>query len=119
MNRNKVIKSLDMKQMDILEKYLSDNNVIYERKRLYQKSLNNVCKYYYGEQIIVYSDTRHNIREWDAVCHRFSYGGDKGLLEIMGTIVDEKSVGDSVEGYLTAQDVIERIEKHERCDREL
>lgn len=45
---------------------------------------------------------------WDAICHRWSYGGRQGLLEIMGTIVD-KNVEDEVEGYLTCDDVITRI----------
>ena len=47
----------------------------------------------------------------DAVCHSFSYGHEEGLLEIMG-LVDEEEVGDSVEGYLTAEEVFERIKTH-------
>lgn len=46
---------------------------------------------------------------WDAICHTYSYGSDKDLLEIMGVIVSEDA-GDSVEGYLTAADVLERID---------
>lgn len=46
----------------------------------------------------------------DAVCTKYSFGREKGLLEIMGNIVDKKRVGDSVEGWLTAQDVIDRVE---------
>ena len=52
-----------------------------------------------------------NDRVCDAVCHSFSYGHELGLLEIMG-LVDEEEVGDSVEGYLTAEDVFERIKNH-------
>lgn len=44
----------------------------------------------------------------DAVCHSYSYGHEKGLLEIMG-LVNEEEVGDSVEGYLTADEVFARI----------
>ena len=47
----------------------------------------------------------------DAVCHGFSYGHEKGLLEIMG-LVNEEEVGDSVEGWLTAEQVFERWQKH-------
>ena len=35
----------------------------------------------------------------------------QGLLEIMG-LVDEEEVGDSVEGWLTAEQVFERWQKH-------
>ncbi len=44
----------------------------------------------------------------DAVCHEFSYGYEEGLLEIMG-LVDEEITEDTVEGWLTAEEVFERI----------
>ena len=47
----------------------------------------------------------------DAICHSGSYGYQQGLLEIMG-LVDEEEVGDSVEGWLTAEQVFERWHKH-------
>jgi hypothetical protein len=47
----------------------------------------------------------------DVICHRYSYGGREGKLEIMG-LVDEAKIGDSVEGYLTANQVFERINNH-------
>ena len=47
----------------------------------------------------------------DVVCHSGSYGHELGLLEIMG-LVNEEEVGDSVEGYLTAEEVCERWHKH-------
>lgn len=40
-----------------------------------------------------------------------SFGFETGLIEIMGCIVPE-CVSDSVEGHLTANEVIERIEKY-------
>ena len=43
----------------------------------------------------------------DAICHSGSYGHEKGLLEIMGLTTDP----DDVEGYLTAEEVFERIHK--------
>ena len=54
-------------------------------------------------QIIVFEGRR---RSWDVICQFGSYGADKGLLEGMGDIFD-----DYVEGYLTADDVIKRIEE--------
>lgn len=57
---------------------------------------------YDGFQIVV----KHGKTGWDAVCHSGSYGHEQGLLEIMGNIVR----GDNaVEGYLTAEDILERI----------
>lgn len=47
----------------------------------------------------------------DAICHSGSYGHQQGLLEIMG-LVNEEEVGDEVEGYLTAEQVFERWQKH-------
>ena len=61
-------------------------------------------------QIIVYDENGKKL--WDAVCHRGSYGYENGLLEIYGNIVDEKKDGDEVVGWLTADDVIARIERN-------
>lgn len=47
----------------------------------------------------------------DAILNPYSYGHEEGLLEIMG-LVNERKIGDSVEGYLTAEEVFKRIKKH-------
>ena len=52
----------------------------------------------------------------DVICHEYSYGGKDGLLEIMG-LVDETKTEDSVEGYLTADEIFERIAKHHRTHK--
>lgn len=44
----------------------------------------------------------------DVICHRYCYGYAQGLLEMMG-LVNEEEIGDSVEGYLTAKDIFDRI----------
>ena len=49
--------------------------------------------------------------EWDAVCHSTSYGHEDGLLETYGAIVDESKVLDTVEGWLTAEDVLARVDQ--------
>ena len=61
-----------------------------------------------GAQVIVYNDEGEG--EWDAVCHSFSYGKDSGLLEIMGGPVEGP---DEVEGYLTADEILARIDREE------
>lgn len=58
-----------------------------------------------GMQIVV-EDSDGN-RKWDAICHCGSYGGDEGLIEIMGTIV--RNDDDEVEGYLTAEKILSRL----------
>ena len=74
-----------------LAKGLEERNIPYELKPLFD-----------GWQI--WCD------DWDAICHSFSYGHEKGLLEIMGTLVDEEEVGDTVEGHLTAEEILRRID---------
>lgn len=63
----------------------------------------------FGGTQIVY--LHNGNRVCDAICNRHSYGGTDGLLEIMG-LVDEKEVGDIVEGWLTAEEVFDRIRTH-------
>lgn len=47
----------------------------------------------------------------DAIQHFGSYGNTENLLEIMG-LVDPKESDDSVLGWLTAEDVFERMSDH-------
>ena len=47
-------------------------------------------------------------KTWDAVCHDFSYGHGSGELEIMGTLVN--NTNDSVEGFLTAEELLKRVD---------
>lgn len=89
-----------MSELDKLSEYLTENHYNFERKDDNNPIWNR-------HSIIVYDDNGEYL--WDAICHRGSYGYEKGLLEIMGTIVSYDA-GDSVEGWLTAQDVIDRLE---------
>ena len=92
----------DLTELDKLEEYLKENDFNYERKD-YEKGGETVS----GEpmdwhQIRVYKD---DVQIWDVVCHYGSYGSWRGLLEGSGEIFH----GD-VEGWLTAADVIRKIE---------
>ena len=93
---------LDLTQLNKLELYLRDNGIPYER-------IDEGDELFDRHQICVpgYSEPK-----WDAICQYGSYGAEEGLLEIYGTIVDQNA-GDAVEGWLTAQDVIERIEEND------
>lgn len=48
----------------------------------------------------------------DAIEHWSSYGKESDRLEIMGLFIPEEEEDDSVLGYLTAEEVFERIRKH-------
>ena len=47
---------------------------------------------------------------WDAVCHKYSYGGKSGKLEVAGSIVNTCRTDDTVEGYLIAEEILSRID---------
>ena len=95
----------DLTELNKLEKYLKENAIPYERFDQEAKPGWNSD----WHQIIVPSKEVH---DWDAICHYGSYGVEEGLLEIYGLIVDE-TIDGGVEGWLTADDVIERIERHD------
>lgn len=64
---------------------------------------------YFGTLQICYPSRKKCI--CDAFCHFLSDGHEQGLLEIMG-LVDEEEFENKVEGWLTANEVFERISKH-------
>lgn len=89
-----------MSELDKLEQYLKDKGIRYER-------IDENTDIWGRHQIVVY-DSKGNIL-WDAICNRGSYGFEEGLLEIYGKIVTAED-GDYVVGWLTAEDVIKRIQ---------
>ena len=99
-------------ELDKLEGYLRKNNIDYER--IEEPNVINIDGYecdYGRHQIIVYN-TKNKIL-FDAICQRGSYGFEDGLLEVMGSaVVDRAKDGDSVAGWLTAEQVIERFERN-------
>lgn len=62
-----------------------------------------------GRQITVYENGR---KAWDAACSPFHYDGKRGLLEVMGVIVDGKRDNGKVKGWQTADDVIQMVEAY-------
>ena len=93
----------DLRELDKLEEYLKQNGIQYER--FDEDHALDVNGY-------VVNRGRHQIvcDGWDAICHWGSYGYEEGLLEVMGTKVVLESDGGPVCGYLTAEDVIARLE---------
>lgn len=100
-----------MSELDKLQKYLEVNGYVYSRTDEVNNfveviGVEGICKLD-RHQIIVY-DKKMN-RQWDAICHYGSYGYKQGLLEVSGCITS-----DDVEGYLTAQDIINRLKSAAR-----
>ena len=100
----------NLKEMDALEAYLKERGVNYERfdngPEFAWKEGNKLTILNERHQICVPSD-KH--REWDVVCHNYSYGAEDGLLELMCKKIPGRSAYDCVEGYLSAEDTIELL----------
>lgn len=99
-----------LRELDYLENYLRKHGIKYER---IDKEYGEYCN---RHQLIVYNDAGERV--WDAICQVGSYGYEQGLLEILGEKITGFRLGkdnDEVIGWLTAEDVIERIE-NERFD---
>ena len=90
-----------MSELDKLEQYLKEHKIPYERI--------DGDRYFVDRHQITVFDENGEI-QWDVICQEFSYGYSEGLLEAMGKPVVKKSDHDTVVGYLTAEDVIKRLE---------
>ena len=90
-----------MSEIDKLEEYLKTHGYNYERIK--DKGTDGA---WLQNQVIVYDDNGERL--WDAVCNIISGGYKKGLLEVMGSAVVR--CDDEVEGWLTADDIIKRLE---------
>lgn len=90
---------VDLRELNKLEQYLKQNG--YEYKRI-----DDDQHYMCFHQLIVFKNGK---RIFDVVCHLWSYGGEKGLLETMGVITPK---GEDAEGSLTAEDVIKRMKEN-------
>lgn len=100
-----------MTELDKLEQYLQDAGIRYERidnESPYEADAGLPKDLGERHQLIIYDSNGKCM--WDAICHWGSYGYEQGLLEIMGDAIVSDSDCDDVVGYLTAQDVIDRIE---------
>lgn len=73
-----------------------------------QKITHELNRHMNGYIVIVYNEKGEC--SWDAICHDGSYGHELGLLEVMGERV-VRDTDDTVEGYLTAEEVIQRLEE--------
>lgn len=96
-----------MEEMQTLKDWLDENgfDYYYDDKPIPFASSASI-------QVIVYKMVDGDrLRSWDAIWTPHSFGYEEGLLEIRGDIV-EPGAGDSVEGWLTANDIIKRLEQN-------
>lgn len=91
----------DLTELNKLEQYFKDRGIEYER-------IDKDDPFLERHQIKWKMPQKNSKRKLlnDVICQRNSYGHEQGLLEGMGSLF----VAD-VEGYLTADDVIKRIEQ--------
>ena len=98
MNDNDILPlNPNYKEILKLHNMLEANNIPHEFARFYDGYA--VCYQTSGETCVC-----------DAVQHRWSYGSEQDLIEILG--LSENGAGIDIEGYLTADDVFQRIKKH-------
>ena len=81
-----------------LESMLADAGIPYDKK------------VHFGGWIIVMHDNNDRYIG-DAIEHCGSYGGSDDTIEIMGFDINEEEVGDSVIGYLSADEVFEYFKR--------
>lgn len=102
-----------------LQQYLAKKGYFFERKdTTISKALRGWYAAQFGRysgegewhQIIVFRDDGTRAIWFDVICHWGSYGWEKGLLEIAGPEELCNNSHDCVEGWLTAQDIINRLE---------
>ena len=101
-----------------LQRYLNRKKYDFER----QDKTNSYARKLYFEELAgsKYITERHQIRVYksdekakvwfDVICHYGSYGFEQGLLEIMADDKRLVDTPDGVEGYLTASEIIARLE---------
>ena len=94
---------IDLTELNKLEAYLKINKIPYK----YIDHNTGLGRH----QIIVFNNNGKRI--WDAICQYGSYGAEQGLIEIMGSIVSSEKE-DGVEGWLTSDDIISRIEVNDQ-----
>lgn len=92
---------VNLYELDRLTGYLEQNGYLIYRIDDHSSPLGH-------HKVMVFNKETREF-EWDAICQYGSYGYEDGLLEIYGRIVPN----DDVEGWLTADKVIERLKEYE------
>ena len=95
----------DLTEMNKLEAYLKEHGYDYTRED--KDSISDEVRGMDVHQIVVYKNDK---RQWDVICHYGSFGAKSGLLEMMDETKRLVLNEDRVEGWLTADEIIRRLE---------
>ena len=99
---------------DADEQYITDNRyqeILRLDAMLNERHIPHICqKFMDGWQVIYPEDGKKRVM--DAIEHFGSYGHEQDKLEIMGLLTSEEKKNDSVLGYLLAEEVFTRINRH-------
>ena len=95
-------------------KYMTDNRyqeILRLDAMLTEKQIPHTCqKVMDGWQVIYPQDGKKRVM--DAIENFGSYGNEQDKLEIMGLLTPEEKKNDTVLGYLSAEEVFSRIDRH-------
>ena len=99
---------------DVDGKYITDNRyqeILRLDAMLTEKQIPHTCQKVMDSWQVIYPQDGKK-RVMDAIEHCGSYGNEQDKLEIMGLLTQEEKKNDSVLGYLSAEEVFSRIDKH-------
>ncbi len=91
-----------MREIDKLKKMLDDASIPYESNEFTYGAMMEPDQICYPKASLI-------ARRCSIIFGRGTYGYEDGLLEIMGLLTPEEEEYDSVVGYLSAEEVFERI----------
>ncbi len=100
---------IEFKEIFKLKSMLDTANIEYE---FYDRSILSKDIQQLQYQIIIYKDKNKKHRLISVIQGKYTYGGDEDLLEIMGCLTEEELKHDTVVGWLTAEEVFDRIKSN-------
>lgn len=95
---------------DMFETKAKYHEILVLEVKLYEAKIPHTFNTYMGGWRIAYPNNEKTI--CSAIEHNGSYGREDDKIEIMGLLTEEESKCDGVVGWLTAEDVFNRIKKH-------
>lgn len=104
---NTMVNVSEKTEMEKLIDWLSEN-LDSSKFNLKQRYIND------GLQVLIFDSK--GVWLWDAICNCMSYGHERGLIEVMEhtdknyILTEEERSCDDVLGWLTAEQIIERLE---------
>lgn len=95
---------------DIYETKAKYHEILLLEVDLYRAKIPHIFQPHMGGWRIAYPNDEKTV--CSAIEHNGSYGQEDDKIEIMGLLTEEESACDSVVGWLTAEEVFNRIKAH-------